>query len=238
LTDTIKEAEEVIQTVEENNVFCQVGFMRRFDPAYHDAKKRIDAGEIGKPIYFKGITRDQGTPPAEFIKHSGGIFMDCSIHDYDIARYLMGTEIMSVSGHGKILMNPFMKEFNDVDQGISYVEFENGAIGDIEASRNSPYGHDIRTEIIGTEGSLFIGALRNQNVTLMNSKGSNHEIVPDFQTRFDDAYRLELEMFVESVQKNELPRVTDVDSKINMQIAEAVTKSFLNNGEKIDLRKE
>ena len=238
LTDTIKEAEEVIQTVEENNVFCQVGFMRRFDPAYHDAKKRIDAGEIGKPIYFKGITRDQGSPPAEFIKHSGGIFMDCSIHDYDIARYLMGTEIKSVSGHGKVLMNPFMKEFNDVDQGISYVEFENGAIGDIEASRNSPYGHDIRTEIIGTEGSLFIGALRNQNVTLMNSKGSNHEIVPDFQTRFDDAYRLELEMFVESVQKNEIPRVTDVDSKINMQIAEAVTKSFLNNGEKIDLRKD
>lgn len=232
LTDTLVEADEVMQVIQENGVFCQVGFMRRFDPAYHDAKQRIDAGEIGEPIYFKGITRDQGTPPAEFIKHSGGIFMDCSIHDYDIARYLMGSEITSVSGQGKILLNPFMEEFNDVDQAISYVEFENGAIGDIEASRNSPYGHDIRTEIIGTKGSIFIGALRNQNVTVMNSEGSNHEIVPDFQTRFDEAYRLELEKFIECVQENKVPRVTDVDSKINMEIANAATQSFLNSGEK------
>lgn len=235
LTDTLVEADEVMQVIQENGVFCQVGFMRRFDPAYHDAKQRIDAGEIGDPIYFKGITRDQGTPPAEFIKHSGGIFMDCSIHDYDIARYLMGSEITSVSGQGKILLNPFMEEFNDVDQAISYVEFENGAIGDIEASRNSPYGHDIRTEIIGTKGSIFIGALRNQNVTIMNSEGSNHEIVPDFQTRFDEAYRLELEKFIECVQENKVPRVTDVDSKINMEIANAATQSFLNSGEKTNI---
>lgn len=235
LTDTIEEADEVIQTVKENNVICQVGFMRRFDPAYYDAKKRIDAGEIGKPIYFKGITRDKGSPPAEFIKHSGGIFMDCSIHDYDIARYLMGAEISSVSGHGKILKNPFMEEFNDVDQAISYIEFDSGAVGDIEASRNSPYGHDIRTEIIGTEGSLFIGTLRNQNVTALNSKGSNYEIIPDFQTRFDDAYRLELENFIECVQEEQTPRVTGIDSKINMEIALATTQSFLNMGERFRL---
>lgn len=103
--------------------------MRRFDPAYADAKRRIDAGEIGKPIYYKGFTRDRGAPPAEFIKHSGGIFIDCSIHDYDMARYLLGAEITSVSGHGRILKNPFMEQYGDVDQALTYLEFDSGAAG-------------------------------------------------------------------------------------------------------------
>jgi len=235
LTETIEEASEVIDVVEQENIICQVGFMRRFDPAYHNAKLQIDAGHIGEPIYFKGITRDQGSPPAEFIKHSGGIFLDCSIHDYDIARYLMNSEIVNVSAHGKILNNPFMAEFNDVDQGISYVEFASGAIGDIEASRNSPYGHDIRTEIVGTEGTLMIGTLRNQNVTLLNKHGSNYDIIPDFQTRFEDAYRIELEEFIKTIQAEEKPRVTALDSKINMQIALAATDSFRNAGKNVKI---
>lgn len=237
LTETLEEADEVIKVVEEEGIICQVGFMRRFDPAYHDAKQQIDAGKIGKPIYFKGITRDQGCPPAEFIKHSGGIFLDCSIHDYDIARYLMGSEIVNVSAHGRALNYPYVEEFGDVDQAISYVEFESGASGDIEASRNSPYGHDIRTEIVGTEGSLFIGTLRNQSVTYLNKDGSNYEIVPDFQTRFEDAYRIELEEFVKAIQNGEAPRVTALDSKINMQVSLAATESFQQDGKKtkIDL---
>jgi scyllo-inositol 2-dehydrogenase (NAD+) len=234
LTQTVAEADEVIQTIHDHNVICQVGFMRRFDPAYDDAKKRIEAGDIGEPIYFKGITRDSGSPPAEFIKHSGGIFLDCSIHDYDIARYLLGAEITSVSGHGRILINDFMEEFNDVDQGISYIEFDSGAAGDVEASRNSPYGHDIRTEIIGTEGSLFIGTLRNQNVTVLNAKGSNYEIIPNFHTRFHDAYLLELQNFVDCVRNQEQPRVTAVDAKINMEVAIAATDSFLS-GKPVDI---
>ncbi|GIM46626.1 scyllo-inositol 2-dehydrogenase (NAD(+)) [Collibacillus ludicampi] len=228
LTQTLEEAEYIIKIIKENGIICQVGFMRRFDPAYAEAKRRIDAGDIGKPIYFKGITRDAGSPPAEFIKHSGGIFLDCSIHDYDIARYLMGAEITSVSAHGRILKNPFMEEFNDVDQGLTYVQFDSGAAGDIEASRNALYGHDIRTEIIGTEGSLFIGTLRNQNVTLLSTQGSTYEIVPDFQTRFKDAYVLELVHFIECVQNKVQPAVTEVDAKINMEIALRATESFLS----------
>jgi scyllo-inositol 2-dehydrogenase (NAD+) len=226
LTQHIEEADEIIQTIKDSRVICQVGFMRRFDPAYAEAKRRIDAGDIGKPIYFKGITRDAGSPPAEFIKHSGRMFLDVSIHDYDIARYLMGAEISAVSAHGRVLLHPFMEEFKDVDQAITYVEFDSGAAGDIEASRNSPYGHDIRTEIIGTEGALFIGTLRNQNVTYLNHKGSHYEIIPDFQTRFHDAYRLELVHFIQCVQNKQTPRVTEADGKRNLQIAIAATDSF------------
>ncbi|PLR76698.1 oxidoreductase [Bacillus sp. V3-13] len=226
LTQNLHEAEEMMNTISEHNVICQVGFMRRFDPAYAEAKRRIDAGDIGQPIYFKGITRDAGSPPEEFIKHSGRIFLDVSIHDYDVARYLMDSEIISVSAHGKVLKNAFMEEFKDVDQAISYIEFESGAAGDIEASRNSPYGHDIRTEIIGTEGSIFIGTLRNQNITLLNSKGSNYEIIPDFQTRFNDAYRLELVHFAECIRTGKKPKVTELDGKINLEIAIAATEAF------------
>ncbi|MBM7646632.1 scyllo-inositol 2-dehydrogenase (NAD+) [Scopulibacillus daqui] len=235
LTQSLNEAEEVIQAVEDHQVICQVGFMRRFDPSYYDAKKRIEAGDIGKPIYFKGITRDFTCPPEEFIKNSGGIFLDCSIHDYDIARYLMGAEITSVSAHGTVVQHPYMSKYNDVDQAITYIEFDSGAAGDVEASRNSRHGYDIRAEIIGTEGSLFVGTFRNRNAILLNAKGSNYEVIPDFQTRFNDAYLLELEEFIKCVQENKEPRITALDSKINMQIAAAATKSFLNNGEKIFL---
>ncbi|PLR80021.1 oxidoreductase [Bacillus canaveralius] len=226
LTQNLTEAQEIINTISEHNVMCQVGFMRRFDPAYAEAKKRIVAGDIGEPIYFKGITRDAGSPPEEFIKHSGRMFLDVSIHDYDIARYLMNSEIISVSAQGKVLRNGFMEKYNDVDQAISYIEFESGAAGDIEASRNSPYGHDIRTEVIGTEGSIFIGTLRNQNITLLNSKGSNYEIIPDFQTRFHDAYRLELVDFADCIRTGNRPKVTEFDGKINLEIAIAATEAF------------
>lgn len=236
LTSTVEEADEVIDVVRQADVICQVGFMRRYDPGYFDAKQRIDAGEIGRPIYFKGFTRDSGSPPASFIKNSGGIFLDCSIHDYDIARYLMSSEISSVSGHGRILMNPFMEEYNDVDQAITYLEFENGGAGDVEASRNSPYGHDIRAEIIGTEGAIFVGSLRNSDVTVQSSTGSNHEIVPNFQMRFREAYVQELEQFIKCVKGEEQPRVTSVDSKINMQVALAATRSYMNNGKRIDMQ--
>lgn len=236
LTETLEEADKVIKVVEETGIICQVGFMRRFDPAYHDAKQRILNGEIGNPIYFKGITRDQGCPPASFIEHSGGIFLDCSIHDYDIARYLMDSEITAVSAQGRVLNYPYVADYGDVDQGISYIEFESGAIGDIEASRNSPYGHDIRTEIIGTEGSLFIGTLQNQSVTVLNNQGSTYEVIPDFQTRFHDAYRIELEEFVKSIQSKGKSLVSPLDSKINMQIALLATESFQNNGKRLDIQ--
>src|SRR5699024_9733258 len=120
LTDTLEEADKVIKEIEEKQIICQVGFMRRFDPAYFDAKQRILAGEIGKPIYFKGITRDQGCPPASFIKHSGGAFLDISIHDYDIARYLMDDEIVSVACHGCVVSYRVIAEYEYVDQTMLF----------------------------------------------------------------------------------------------------------------------
>lgn len=232
LTLHLDESEAVSTIVEDAGVICQVGFMRRFDPGYADAKQRIMNGEIGRPLYFKGFTRDPGSPPAAFIKHSGGIFVDCSIHDYDIARYLFDSEITAVAAHGKVLKYDFMKELGDIDHGLTYVEFENGAIGDMEVSRNSPYGYDIRAEVIGTEGSLFIGDLREQPVTVLNEQGSHFKVVPDFQTRFRVAYIEELKHFIHCIQTGSTPIVTDTDATQNLRIALAATHA-MKTGQKI-----
>lgn len=226
LTQTVDESDEVVKIIAENKVVCQVGFMRRFDPAYQEAKRRIVAGDIGEPIYLKAISRDPGSPPAEFIKNSGGIFLDMSIHDYDMARYLMGAEVTSVAAHGKILMNPFMEEFNDIDQAITYLNFSSGAAGDIEGSRNAHYGYDIRAEVLGTEGTIVISSLKYHNVQILTPNGCTHDIIPAFPQRFKDAFLLEMIHFIECLRKDEKPSVTEEDGKMALEIAVASKSAF------------
>jgi scyllo-inositol 2-dehydrogenase (NAD+) len=231
ITQTLDEATDVIQMIKENNVLCQVGFMRRFHPAYVEAKKRIEAGEIGKPIYFKGFTRDNPpgkypiSPPIEFIKHSGGIFLDLAIHDYDIARYLMGAEVTSVLATGSVVLHSFMEKYNDVDQAITYLQFDSGASGDIESSRNSPYGFDIGCEVIGTEGAIQIPTLRKQDVTILNVTGK-HEMGPIFPPSLLECFQLELNHFIDSIIKKQRSFCTEWDGKAALEIAVAATQSY------------
>ncbi len=200
--------------------------MRRFDSAYREARRRIQAGDIGTPLYFKGVSRDPGSPPAAFIQNSGGIFLDMSIHDFDIARFLLNAEVTSVSAHGNILVHSFMEHFGDVDQALTYVTFDSGAAADIEASRNAFYGYDIRGEVIGSEGSLLIGSLRYHDVQILTKRGSTHDIVPAFPERFKDAYLNEMNHFVDCLRKSEAPSVNEIDGKIALEIALSAQKSF------------
>jgi scyllo-inositol 2-dehydrogenase (NAD+) len=226
LTQDLAEASDILRIIQETKVACQVGFMRRFDPAYSEAKKRILAGDIGKPIYFKGVSRDPGAPHPEFIKFSGGMFLDMAIHDYDLARFFLEAEVSEVSAHGNILVHSFMQEFKDVDQSMTYLTFDSGAASDIESSRNAFYGYDIRGEIMGTEGSIQIGSLQYHDITILNHKGSTRDIVPSFPERFANAYQLEMEHFIDCLRKNERPSVTEVDGQKALEIAIAAKKSF------------
>ncbi|TBL69836.1 inositol 2-dehydrogenase [Paenibacillus thalictri] len=231
LTLQLAEADEVISAVNQYNAQCQVGFMRRFDPAYAEAKKRIAAGDIGKPIYFKAVSRDPVSPPAEFIRGSGGIFIDMAIHDYDLARFLMGSEVDAVSAHGSVLVYPFMRELQDSDQSLTYLRFASGAAGDVEASRNALYGYDIRGEVVGTEGTIQIGSLQHHDIRVLTLKGSTHDIVPSFPERFKDAYQLEMVHFIECCLRGEKPSVTVEDGKAAQQIANAATLAFQKRAE-------
>lgn len=226
ITETVEEADEVIKVVQENNVICQVGFMRRFDPGYMEAKRRIEAGDIGAPIYFKGLSRDPGSPPESYIKTSGGIFMDLCIHEYDIARFLMGSEVKSIQTFGSVHVHPFMHKYSDVDQSLSYIEFENGATADIEGSRNSCYGYDIRGEVVGTEGMIQIGSMQHHNNIILTKNNAYSNIIPDFPTNFEEAFLKEIEHFIDCVRTNKKPIVDEVDGKIALQISEAAILSF------------
>ncbi len=226
ITQTLEEADEVIEVIQDHNVICQVGFMRRFDPNYVEAKRRIEAGDIGKPIYFKGITRDGNTPPPDFIKNSGGLYLDFSIHDYDTARFLLGAEVISVTALGSVVENDYVAEFNDVDQALTYLTFDSGAAADIEASRNAKYGYDIRAEVIGTEGAIQIGSMQHHDIKILKNNGSTHDVFPDFPSQFKDAYLNEMTVFIECLRNNEKPAVDEIDGKIALEIAVSATKSY------------
>jgi scyllo-inositol 2-dehydrogenase (NAD+) len=230
LSISLEEAREMLAVVEQTGVFFQMGFMRRFDKGYVAAKSKIEAGSIGTPVVFKSSSRDPYRPSLEYLdpKHSGGLFIDCGIHDLDLARWYMG-EIASVYSIGGTLAYPEMKEIGDIDNAIASLYFTSGALGTIDLSRNGVYGYDIRTEILGTEGTLKIGYLRETPVLVMTKDGITHDTVPYFTERFEQAYITQLQDFVENVVQNKTPSVTCADGVAALQASAAATLSFKEN---------
>lgn len=228
MTSTVKEAEELMPLLNGYNKVLQVGFNRRFDEAYRVAAAKIRRGDIGEPLYFSGISRDPGSPPEEYIATSGGIFVDLCIHDYDIARYLMGAEIETVHSFGKALNHPFMDKYNDVDQAITKLEFSNGALGIVEGSRNSSFGYDIRAEVLGTEGMLQISSIQRSNIVTLSSGSATTDNILDFPSKFENAFFNEMKAFIDTVVKGGSSLVTARDALIASKIAEAATASFTN----------
>ncbi|MEA1965103.1 MAG: inositol 2-dehydrogenase [Candidatus Aerophobetes bacterium] len=222
---TLKETNEILAAVEKAGVLMQVGFMRRFDPALSSAKEEIDKGSIGKPLLFKAVSRDPEGPPLEYARVSGGLFVDSSIHDIDLARWFMGSEVEKVYAEGKTLIYPEFKEFGDVDVAFTTLTFKNGSLGNIENSRRSGYGYDVRVEIAGSEGALQIGYLRHHRFFLLKKPGVNYEVIPSWQERFKEAFVNEMRHFVDCIINHKVPIVTGIDARKALEIALAATKS-------------
>lgn len=230
LSISLTAAQEMQRIVEQTGVFFQMGFMRRFDKGYLAAKRKIEEGEIGTPVVFKSSSRDPYRPSLEYLDpaHSGGLFIDCGIHDLDLGRWYMG-DIASVYSIGGTLAYPEMKAIGDIDNAITSLYFTSGALGTIDLSRNGVYGYDIRTEILGTEGTLKIGYLRETPILMMNKKGITHDTVPYFTERFEQAYISQLQDFVENVREQKPPSVTCADGVAALQASAAATLSFKEN---------
>lgn len=230
LSISLPEARAMLRTVEETGVFFQMGFMRRFDKGYVAAKRRIDEGEIGTPVVFKSSSRDPYRPSLEYLDpaHSGGLLVDCGIHDLDLARWFMG-DIASVYSIGGTLAYPEMKTIGDIDNAITSLYFTSGALGVIDLSRNGVYGYDIRTEILGTEGTLKIGYLRETPILVMTKNGITHDTVPYFTERFEQAYITQLQDFVDNISQGKPPSVTCTDGVSALQASAAATLSFKEN---------
>jgi len=230
LSISLPDALAMLRTVEQTGVYFQMGFMRRFDKGYVAAKRKIAEDEIGTPVVFKSSSRDPFRPSLEYLnpEHSGGLIIDCGIHDLDLARWFMG-EIASVYSIGGTLAYPEMKEIGDIDNAITSLYFTSGALGTIDLSRNGVYGYDIRTEILGTEGTLKIGYLRETPILVMTKDGITHDTVPYFTERFEQAYITQLQDFVNNIRQGKAPTVTCADGVAALQASAAATLSFKEN---------
>jgi scyllo-inositol 2-dehydrogenase (NAD+) len=225
---TLEEADTTLKAITRAGVLLQIGFMRRFDPAYADAKKRIDAGQIGDPIMFKSLGRDRQPPPDSFYQGgiNGTLFSDSAIHDFDLARWMMSDEVTEVHTYAGLLASPELAPFNEIDVCLVNLQFSRGGIGNVEAFRKSHYGYDIRTEVTGTKGTIQIGYLnQTANLTLTNS-GPSYDIVDHWLIRFADAYVLELRDFVRKVLSGGEASVTGEDGKRALIVALAAEKSY------------
>jgi scyllo-inositol 2-dehydrogenase (NAD+) len=225
---TIKENQEVVDAVTRANVPLQVGFMRRFDAAYQRAKTLIDGGLIGYPVTFKSLSRDPFCPPPNYMDpaKNGGLILDMAIHDFDLARWLVGSEVERVTAEGANLVCKELESAGDIDNVIINLRFVNGALGNIEVSRNAFYGYDIRTEVLGSEGAVMIGAHQYTPVVLLTRAGAQHDVTPYLVERFGDAYRAQMQHFVDCLHKGQAPSVGGADALAACEIGVAATRAY------------
>lgn len=228
LAQTLGMCDEAMAAVSAAGVKLQLGFMRRFDAAYVMAKKKIEAGAIGMPVMFRSSSRDPKRTSLEFARreNSGGLIMDMGVHDFDLARWLMGSEVMRVQTEGGCLVFPELKEVGDIDNAMINLRFANDTVGNIDVSRNAVYGYDIRTEVLGSDGGLLIGNLQQTSTLVMTRAGVTHDTVPYFMERFGEAYAAEIRDFVSCLVDNRPPSVTGLDARKATAIGIAATVSL------------
>ena len=217
---------EMQDAVERSGSFFQMGFMRRFDPGYVAAKRQLDEGRVGRAVLFKSTSRDPYPPSLEYANpaSSGGMLVDMGIHDFDLARWFMA-EVASVSAVGAVLAYPDLASVGDIDNAIATLTFADGRLGVVDLTRNGVYGYDISTELLGTEGAIRIGYLRETPVLTMTRNRVAHDTVPYFMERFDRAYTAQLQNFASNVLHGTEPPVTIRDGVEALRIALAAAES-------------
>jgi inositol 2-dehydrogenase len=228
LAMTLAGCDEAIQAARGAGMRLMVGFMRRFDAAYNMAKRKIEEGVIGDPVMFKSVGRDPKRTSLEFARreNSGGLILDMGIHDFDLARWLMRSEVERTYSEGGCLVYPELQTVGDIDNAVVNLKFANGAVGNVDVSRNAVYGYDIRTEILGSEGSLMIGKDRLTDTLVLTRDGVTHDTVPYFMERFADAYAAEIREFVACIAQDREPSVTGHDARAATAIGVAATRSL------------
>lgn len=226
---SVPRAEAVARTVAQAGVACMIGFQRRFDPTFNDARRRMDAGEIGNPEMLVITSRDPGAPPVEYIRQSGGIFRDMLIHDLDVFRWILcadGDEAAWLSATGSVLTDPAVGEAGDWDSTAVTIKTRQGRLCQINTSRRAAYGYDQRFEVLGSRGLLQCGNHKPTEVVQWDAGGVRAD-KPEafFLQRYAAAYRLEIEHFFDCLQSGKPFRTTVEDGVKAQQLADAATLS-------------
>ena len=231
LDTTIEKCKQAERAVEAHpdKVFM-LGFMRRFDDSYAEAKHRIENGEIGKVVLVRSYTQDPRTTiegTLKFAPHSGGQFLDMCVHDIDLIRWFTGSDIKKVWGLGGVFEFDLYRELNDADNAAAAVQCENGAMGFMFTNRTHGAGCNVETEIIGTHGTLRIANVGRKNLLqIVDGNGAREEYYPDFLSRWHQAYVNEIKEFVDCINQGRKPGVTVYDGTKVSQAAYRCKESF------------
>jgi myo-inositol 2-dehydrogenase/D-chiro-inositol 1-dehydrogenase len=223
----LKRIDQALEAVDKASVKLQIGFNRRFDPNFRRAREAVAGGQIGIPHILRITSRDPAPPPLSYIRVSGGIFLDMTINDFDMARYLIGSEVEEVYAVGSVLVDPAIGEAGDVDTAVITLRFANGAIGTIDNSRQAVYGYDQRVEVFGSQG-MIRAENETADRTLLSDREGVHAALPlyFFVERYTEAYIAEMEAFVEAVQQDTPPPVSGRDGRAPVVIAYAAARSL------------
>jgi myo-inositol 2-dehydrogenase/D-chiro-inositol 1-dehydrogenase len=221
--------DEALAAVDKAGVKLMIAFNRRFDPNHLRIKHAIESGEIGTPHRLHIISRDPAPPPIDYIKVSGGLFFDMTIHDFDMARFLLG-DVDEVYAVGAVLVDPRIGEAGDIDTAVITLKFKNGAIGTIENSRRSVYAYDQRVEVFGSGGAARSENWYANSVTISTAQSVGRDLPLNFfLERYMGSYQAELDAFVHSLKSGAPMPVSGQDGRAPVVIAMAALKSCREN---------
>ncbi|QKE72893.1 inositol 2-dehydrogenase [Arthrobacter citreus] len=224
---SLEETVEALKVVEKAGVKLQVGFNRRFDPNFRKVRQLVQDEKIGSPHILRITSRDPESPSIDYIKSSGGIFMDMTIHDFDMARYIMNSEVVEVYANGSVLVDSAIGDAGDIDTAIISLKFANGALGVIENSRRAVYGYDQRLEIFGDKGNVHVDNNRATTVELSTCEHvAKEKPLFFFLERYTQAYIEEVKEFTKAIIENETVTCNGFDALQAELIANAAKKSL------------
>lgn len=216
-----------LAAVEAAGVKFQIGFNRRFDANFARVRHAVVSGEIGSPRMLHIISRDPAPPPLAYIRVSGGIFMDMTIHDFDMARFLIGDEVEEIYTSAGVMVDPEIGRAGDLDTALIVMRFRNGVIGTIDNSRQAAYGYDQRVEILGSDGSIATDNCYPNQAVVSTGKMVRKDLPLNFfMDRYTQSYSNELRSFVAAVREKRPTEVSGIDGRIPVVMALAARKSY------------
>ena len=226
----LKLIRETLEIVKEEGIKLMIGFNRRFDKNFKRVREIVKSGQIGIPQIVKVTARDPALPSMEYLKSSGGMFFDMTIHDWDMVRFQTGSEVEEVYATGAALVDPEVGKIGDIDTAAVILKLKNGAIGMIDNSRQAVYGYDQRVEVFGSKGCVVADNEPTNTVRLYTAEKTKEDNIPYFfLERYMESYALELQSFFECLRDNNDPSPTGEDGLVNAIIATAVQKSYEEN---------
>ncbi len=227
---SLAKIDKAIAAVNKAGVKCQIGFNRRFDPNFKKLRDLVKEGKIGDLQILRITSRDPAPPPAEYVKTSGGMFLDMTIHDFDMARYLSDSEVEEVSAFGGVMVDPAIGAAGDIDTAIIMLKFANGAIGTIDNCRKAVYGYDQRAEVFGS-GGMAATANNTPNTSVYSDAEGVHSEKPlyFFLERYMDSFVAEMRDFITAVREDTVTPVTVEDGRVPVVIAMAAKRSLDEN---------